>query len=451
MDVLNIIDMWDFILVPIYFGLIMFVAYYIKNKYISRYPEFKYFTWGLAVKCLGSMAFGLIYVFYYGGGDTTNYYKGAVALANLASLNFQGFWDILVNNELSWEAYCLFTPETGYPPWYMWKDPGTFSVSRFSSLFAIIGFNSFWVMGILAACFSYIGIWKLYRLFNMIYPGYSKGFGWSILFLPSLVFWGSGIMKDTFVLGAVCWVTMNFYQVFIKRKDLAINLFLLVMNVTIIISMKPYVLLSLFPGMLFWLYSSYMKKITHPLLKTIALPILVVVIGMMGYFAFSNLSSTMGVYGDVDSAVKQAQTIQQDLLREEQYGGNNYYLGEIDGSIGNMLKLAPIAIFTSLYRPMFWEIGSPTMVISAIENTILLVISLVLLFSVNPMKYIRIIFSEPVLVYSLVFTLFLAFGVGIASTNFGALVRYKIPLIPFFYPMLYVVFIKSKTKRLRSK
>jgi len=193
MDVLNIIDIWDFILVPLYLGLIMLVGYFIKNKYISRYPEFKYLTWGLAVKCLGSMAFGLVYVFYYGGGDTTNYYKGAVALANLASHDFQGFWDIFFNNELSWKNFCLFNINIGYPPWYMWKDHVAFSVCRYSSVFAIIGFKSFWVMGMLTACFSYIGLWKLYRLFNMLYPGYSKGFGWTILFMPSLVFWGSGL------------------------------------------------------------------------------------------------------------------------------------------------------------------------------------------------------------------------------------------------------------------
>ena len=114
-------------------------------------------------------------------------------------------------------------------------------------------------------------------------------------------------------------------------------------------------------------------QISHPFLKTLAMPFLVIVVGLMGYFIFTNLSGSMGVYGDVDSVVKQAQIIQEDLLREEQYGGNNYYLGEIDGSIGNMLGIAPMAIITAIYRPMVWEIGSPTMVISAIENTLLLI------------------------------------------------------------------------------
>ena len=72
------------------------------------------------------------------------------------------------------------------------------------------------------------------------------------------------------------------------------------------------------------------------------------------------------------------------------------------------------------------------MVISAIENTILLILTLVLIIRVNPIKFARVIFSEP-LVMVFTFSILFAYGVGIVSTNFGALVRYKIPLMPFFF------------------
>jgi hypothetical protein len=156
----------------------------------------------------------------------------------------------------------------------------------------------------------------------------------------------------------------------------------------------------------------------------------------------------MGVYGNVDSAIQQAQTVQQDLLREEAYGANSYNIGEIDGSTAGMISMAPIAVFTALYRPLFWEIGSPMMVISVIENTILLIITFLLLIRVSPFKIIRIILSEPFLLYALVFSLLFAFGVGIAGTNFGALVRYKIPLVPFYFPMIYLIFKLSRKNKI---
>ena len=93
----------------------------------------------------------------------------------------------------------------------------------------------------------------------------------------------------------------------------------------------------------------------------------------------------MGVYGDVDSAIVQAQVIQGDLLRNDQYGSNSYYIGQLDGTMSNLLSLAPIAIFTALFRPFIWEIGSPTMVISAAEN-------IVLIFSIYVLFYFFLIF-----------------------------------------------------------
>ncbi len=70
-------------------------------------------------------------------------------------------------------------------------------------------------------------------------------------------------------------------------------------------------------------------------------------------FLYRNMGSLMGDYGNIDQAVEKAKIIQQDLLREEQYGGNNYNLGEIDGTAGGMTSIAPLAIFTAFTVPCF--------------------------------------------------------------------------------------------------
>ena len=154
----------------------------------------------------------------------------------------------------------------------------------------------------------------------------------------------------------------------------------------------------------------------------------------------------MGVYGNVDTAIQQAQIIQDDLLREDQYGANNYNIGELDGTIFGLASVAPIAIFTALFRPLFWEIGSPTMIFSVIENTIMLLFTSLILVRVSPIKLARILIKEPFLFYCFMFSLIFAFGVGVAGTNFGALVRYKTPLMPFFFTMIYIIYKFSKEK-----
>ena len=211
------------------------------------------------------------------------------------------------------------------------------------------------------------------------------------------------------------------------------------MNFLIIVTIKPYIIISLIPGMLIWFNSAYLIRIDNFFLKLITIPILALIALLIGFLAFSNLESFMGKYTNVDSAINQAQIIQQDLLREDQYGSNNYNLGEIDGSVVGIIKLAPAAILTAFFRPFPWEVGSPIMIVSVIENVIFLFYFFYVLISVRPYSFIKIVFKKPFILFCMFFSLIFAFGVGVASTNFGALVRYKIPLIPFFYCCLFLI------------
>ena len=436
----------DYFLIPIYLIIIIGLAFIIKRSYIKNFSEYKYLVPAIILKLTGVSFFCIIYLFYYNGGDTISYFLGSKSITNVFFQDFKKGMALLFNLDSPWNSWSSFNPGTGYPPVYMWKDKFTFMVSRVTVPLTLIGFNSFIVTSFLTSIFSLIGTWKLYRLFNILYPGNMRGFAYLILFLPSLIFWGSGIMKDSYVLGATCWITYNFYCLFIARKKIIINSLFLAMNLFLIINIKSYIIISLLPGMLIWLNNASLKKIESSILKILVFPLLFITITTLGFLAAQNLTSLMGVYGDVDTAIQQAQVIQEDLLREEQYGGNNYNIGELDGSLGGLISVAPLAIFTALFRPLFWEIGSPTMVFSVIENTILIFFTLYILIRTSPIVIVKILLSEPFLLYCFIFSMLFAFGVGIAGTNFGALVRYKTPLIPFFFSMIYLLFKLSKNK-----
>ena len=77
---------------------------------------------------------------------------------------------------------------------------------------------------------------------------------------------------------------------------------------------------------------------------------------LAGFLLFENLSSSMGVYGGVETAIEQAQVIQDDLFRSDQHGDNYYSIGKIEGSISSLLRVAPLAVFTALFRPLFWKL-----------------------------------------------------------------------------------------------
>ena len=246
-------------------------------------------------------------------------------------------------------------------------------------------------------------------------------------------------MKDSYMLGATCWITYSFFHVIISRKKTFWNVCFLVLNVVMILNCKPYILISLIPGFVIWVNYNSLKNIKNSLVRVLVFPAIVLVFSGFGILLFNSLSGSMGVYGSLEGAIKKAQITQDDLLREWHYGANNYKLDRIDGSISGLLRSAPLATFTALFRPLPWEIGSPTMVVSAVENTLLLFFVLYSLFRIGPFRFFKITFNDPFLLYCLTFSLIFAFGVGIAGTNFGALVRYKIPLMPFFFSFIYIV------------
>tara|TARA_B100000767_G_scaffold269640_1_gene291792 strand:- start:111 stop:1436 length:1326 start_codon:yes stop_codon:yes gene_type:complete len=440
------ISIEDLVLVPLYLFIIIGLASLIKSNNIKQHPEYKYFVKGLWFKLIGVSAFISIYLFYYGGGDTTAYFKGAKALGNLLMQDFSKGFAVLFNTDGYYNSFSSFNYETGFPVYSYYNNENTFLICRLSAPLYILGSKSFLITSFLTAVFSFVGMWKFFRLLNILYPRNSKIFAYLVLFMPSLIFWGGGIMKDSFMLGATCWITYSFYHVLIARQKIFWNVCFIALNMAMVLNCKSYILISLIPGFLFWVNNSYLKNVKNTIIRILIFPALVLIFTGAGVLIFNGLSDSMGVYGSLEGAIKKAQITQDDLLNERHYGGNNYKLDLIDGSISGLLSSAPLAIFTALFRPLPWEIGSSTMVISAIENTVLLLFLLYSLIRVGPFQFLKIAFNDPFLIYCLSFSLVFAFGVGIASTNFGALVRYKIPLMPFFFSLIYVIREKSRSK-----
>ena len=77
--------------------------------------------------------------------------------------------------------------------------------------------------------------------------------------------------------------------------------------------------------------------------------------------------------------------------------------------------------------------------LSGLENTFLLVVTLMFLLR-YPVFFFRTLFKDPLLMFALVFSVTFAYSVGLSTSNFGALVRFKIPLLPFFVSMLLVMY-----------
>ncbi len=451
MDVFPGYLLGDFLLTPFYIIFIFLIGYFIKKRYSEDNPLYKYFLPGLLLKVFSSIIFLLIFTEYYGYGDTVDYIYGSIAMSKLMFKDFGHYLETFFGMVKYGQSWYYFDSNTGFPQYFMWKDDNTRFVICVSSIVNTLGFRLFMPTTVLMSAFSYFGCWKLYLFFTNYYPKLSRQMAIAVLFMPSVVFWGSGVMKDTYTFAAAGWFIYNMMQVFQKREKVFVNLGLGIINALIIISIKPYIFVALFPGTVIWMFFNRLTNIKNPVLRTISMPLIIVVMFATVGGVFSSMQGGLGGYGSVDQVVKKAQVIQEDLMRSEQYGTNYYNVGKIDGTMGGMMRVAPKALLAGMFRPYLWEAKNVVMILSGLENFFLLIITLYLMIRLKIIRYFQFLFSEPVLLFSILFSIFFLFGVGMASANFGALVRYRIPALPFFVASVFIMLDKYQTYKLKKE
>lgn len=315
-------------------------------------------------------------------------------------------------------------------------DTKTYFVPRLLSPFSFIGFNSYIVTSLLISRFFYTGIWRLFKVFYQEFPDKIKIIKWAVLFTPSVLFWGSGILKDSVCLAAIGFFIFAFHQAFLQRKPSLSTIITLIVSTYIIVSIKPYIFVAILPGSLLWLSFGTLKKIKSRFVKILSFPLIVLLSYLLFTFIFSSFDSQLGQYGSIDTMLSKAKITKDDHTRSAAYSENYYDVGELDGTLGGTLSKAPQSIVAGLYRPFIWEARNPFILMSGLENLVLLLLTFRIFFKIGFFKTINAISNTPLLFFCLFFALFFAFSVGLATANFGALVRLRSPMVPFFVYLL---------------
>lgn len=149
----------------------------------------------------------------------------------------------------------------------------------------------------------------------------------------------------------------------------------------------------------------------------------------------------------IDNIARTAQITAYDIgFYTGRDAGSGYSLGELDGTFRGMLLKLPQAINVSLFRPYLWEVKNPLMLLSSLEGSLMLAVVLYVLLSAR-LKIFSIL-NNPDILFALVFSLIIAFAVGITSYNFGTLARYKIPMLPYFTISLVLLYFRNNERKL---
>ncbi|HEX8532388.1 MAG TPA: hypothetical protein VF646_20275, partial [Cytophagales bacterium] len=224
-----------------------------------------------------------------------------------------------------------------------------------------------------------------------------------------------------------------------KRRSPVVNGVTAFLCILIIKSIKVYILLCFLPAAFLWIFLEYRARIKSPIMRSLSLPVVLLLAIPLSYQAIIKMTEENKRY-QLENIANTTQVTAQWL---QQMGtlqrGSVYSLGEFDGTWSSMIAKAPQAIFVSLYRPFLWEVRNPVMLLSALEAAFFLFMTLKVLWIVKFRRMGSTITGQPLVLFSLLFAITFSFAVGVSSYNFGTLVRYKIPMMPFFLVALYVM------------
>ncbi|MBD2721805.1 hypothetical protein [Hymenobacter armeniacus] len=414
-----------------------------RDKFSNAYTR-RYFIPALTLKFIGGIALGLIYEYYYGGGDTTGYWRHASYIQNAFHDSFQAGLKLMLTSGGAYD------PQTAkYTTAMYWYQPGSseYLIVRITAFFGLFCGNTYTVIALFFAFISFSGVWAMYLTFIKIRPQLYKELATATLFVPSVFFWGSGLMKDSLCIGALGWVFYCFYKGAIQKRSI---LFCAVMGfffAYFIVLVKVYILLCFLPAALLWVFNENSSRIKSPLLRIIAKPFFLSIGAGLAFFAATNLTKGDDRY-DVEVIGQRSKIVSEYLYETSvRQNGSAYTLGEQDGTLGGMMKLVPQAIVVSLYRPFLWEVKNPVMLLSAVEALVFLIFTLRIIIRSGFFKTMSLIISTPSLTLCFLFALAFSATVGIVSNNFGTLVRYKIPMMPFYLAGLYITQSMSVPRR----
>lgn len=437
-------ELRDFIVTPIIILLVYAVAYVVR-PYVTTELTRRYFLPALTVRILGALLLGILYQFYYSGGDTFNYhtYGSRIIWEAIMEDPSEGLKLMFTSGEDALIAYKYSSKILFF------GDQSSYAIVIFATIFDLLTFSTYSATAVLFAVVSFIGMWLFFRAFVSGFPHLHKWLAFATLFIPSVIFWGSGILKDSVMLACIGTLTFCVKRIFIDRHISVINIVLLVISGILIYYVKIYILLCFLPAAFLWVYASAFLKIRSVMLKSLLIPFVMTLIILSGYYAVLKVGEDDKRYA-IENLSRTAKITAYDIgFYTGRSAGSGYSLGTLEDSFTGMLTLAPAAINVSLFRPYLWEVRNPLMLLSSLESLALLLMTGYVLFK-KRMLFFKA-FTDPNVLFCMAFSITFAFAVGVSTFNFGTLTRYKIPLLPFYLlGLIFILYYEKSDKKVEA-
>ncbi len=410
---------------------------WISVKWIKNKQVFNLFLFGFLLRVIGVLA-SAYFNLYIVKSDSTIYFSAAKAISNaMSNLDFSESVKIFYTDfsDLPFKTKCFFSNTEAFN----WVYNDNKALIHIASIISYFTFDSYIAISFFLSLWGYIGTWLIYHTLSKKFPDTSVLLYVFIIAYPSLFFWTTGLMKEPVCMGSIGLLFFLLFNPFKSRKRLLLFPFLGFIAIFLLFKIKSYLSYSFLLSFILAYVIYFAQKIykTQNIIITISFWSLIVLIFFSVYYFLGSIllnsiieDATVNIIGFTKAQLEQ--------------GGSSYDIGQPDLNAVSMIKYIFSSIYVTLFRPFLWESSKPQLWFSALEGLFSFLIIGYLLFKKSIRKTITFIVSNPSLLFSFIFTIVLSAIIGGISFNFGTLIRYKIPMLPFFFAFLLIVF-KNKS------
>ncbi len=368
----------------------------------------------------GALIF-LIYTYYYPDRTTADIFKYFDDSKIMANAMYDKPLDFL-------KMFFSFQNDTPYftdnyynhmNNWFRVYDSNLFSDShliiRFNALIMIFSFGVYHVHTVVVCFLSFIGLTALFKFFIEYNPKAKLGLFLAIYTIPSVVFWGSGVLKEGlifFALGMLIYHGNHLFEKINIRK-----LLILLLSVVLLLYTKIYVFVIVFP--LFVIFN----LLKHQKSKNISLTYFAttLLVFLISFLFFKNFAKV-----DIFQMLAQKQ---HDfiLLSESQNPGSYLTTAKLNPSLWSFIQYLPTVIMNTMLRPIVGLDNSIIMIPSFLENILtwtLICLSIIFPSKRTPQQWLMFQFLLWIVIGFFLIT-------GFTTPILGAIVRYKSIALPF--------------------
>ncbi len=407
------------VLVSIY--LLLFI-YFIKKSTFFRVENLP-INWPtilFILKVASGVILGLIYTYHYTNTKTTDtwkFFNDSKILFDALPEHPADFFRMITG--IGSEAPELRAYYERMDAWLntnmLFNDNRT--IIRINAFFQLFSFGYYYVHVIFMNIFSFTGLFCLFKVFNQLLSKSTKEIFILTFLFPSLMFWGSGLLKDGLLLFALGMFIYFLYETIYRgitfKKSIGLLFSLALLSLT-----KFYIILLMAPGLLIW-WGSHKKKWKTVFSKMALAYILFFFIAFNIHYLFPEYNLSYMLYWKQANFYGFANSVDSKSLIE---------IPRLGYTAWSIIQHVPNAFATTFFRPFITDIHSnPLVLLSAIENiVIVLLCTLAIIFYQKP-KLNDSGFFWMCLFF--IFTLYVL--IGLTTPVLGATVRYKIPALPF--------------------